>query len=381
MKKRKIFLWYLLLNKRLLKKSSFILILCAVPLLVFGMRQVAGQDNGMLKIILCQKNTLDELSTEVIRSLIENGGVLQYVTGVTEKEAREEVKNGNADAVWIFPDNLQQKIDDFSLQASSDNSIITIVEREDNVVLQLSRIKLYGALYPYISYSIYDKFIRIDLANEMTVTDAELRADYETTKVEGSLFRRAYINAEEVPENTESDNYLLLPLRGLLSLWLILCGMAASMYFIQDKELGVFSWVPVRKEIWLTYGYHLIIIGDAALVMLLALKLSGVFTTLGKELLLLFLMVLTSTAFCNLIRILCKKMQRLAVCIPLLMLAMLVLCPVFLNVHHLQPIKYLFPPFYYLNALHNVTFIYEMIIYSIVMFGLGFLSNKLFSNP
>lgn len=377
MKIRQIFLWYLLLNKRLLKKYTFILILCMVPLLALGMRQTARQESGMLKIALCEEEASDELSARVIQNLIEDKGVLQFLTCETKEEAYEAVKNKSVDAAWIFPGNMGEKVDEFAAQHSLENSVITIVEREDNVALQLAREKLYGVLYPYISYAIYDNYIRMNLIQGKHVTDEELRADYEETRVEGSLFQRTYVNSEEAGENEEEENYLLLPLRGLLSLWLILCGMAASLYFIQDKEAGVFSWVPIRKEIWLTYGYYFVVIGDAALVMLLALKLSGIFTTFWNEAPLLLLLTLASILFCNLIRMLCGKMQRLAVCIPPVILVMLVLCPVFLNVRVLRPVKYLLPPFYYLNALHNVTFVWEMIIYIFVLFGIEYFLYRL----
>ena len=248
MKKRKILVWYLLLNKRLFKKISFLLILCIVPLLVLAMRQTANQDSGMLKIMLCQENPSDELSTEVTQSLTSRESVIQYITGASEEKAIDAVRNGSVDAAWIFPDHMQEKINDFTSKSSFENPILTIVEREDNVALQLSREKLYGALYPYISYSIYYNYIRQNLGQGMFVTDEELKADYEETRVDGGLFRRTYVNNEEVKETEEAGNYLLLPLRGLLSLWLVLCGLAASMYFMQDKESGVFSWVPVKKE-------------------------------------------------------------------------------------------------------------------------------------
>lgn len=377
MRKRKIFLWYLLLNKRLFKKISFLLILCIVPLLILVMRQAASQDSGMIKIMLCRENPSDELSAEVIQALASSKSVIQYITGTSEEDALDAVKSGSVDAAWIFPDHMQEKIEDFTSQSSSQNPILTIVEREDNVALQLSREKLYGVLYPYISYSIYHNYISQNLAQGMSVMEEELRADYEETRVDGGLFRRTYVNNKEVEETEEAGNYLLLPLRGLLSLWLVLCGLAASMYFIQDKESGVFSWVPVRKEMWLAYGYHFIVIGDAGIVMLLALKLSGLFTTLGTELVLLLLMILMSAAFCNFVRILCQKVQRLTVCTPLLILAMLVLCPIFLDVHKFRPVQYLLPPFYYLNALHNPAFLYRSIIYCVILFGLDFLLNRL----
>ena len=66
---RRIAVWYYLLNKRLLKKRSFLILLLLVPLLVFGMRIVSKQDSGVLTILLCSSETSDDLPKEVVDKL------------------------------------------------------------------------------------------------------------------------------------------------------------------------------------------------------------------------------------------------------------------------------------------------------------------------
>ena len=67
---RKMLLWYFMLSKRLLKKYTFLLLLCAIPLLVVGMQVVSKQDSGMLTIVLCQENPEDSLSSKIVEDLL-----------------------------------------------------------------------------------------------------------------------------------------------------------------------------------------------------------------------------------------------------------------------------------------------------------------------
>lgn len=353
---RRIAVWYILLNKRLFKKWSFLLILCIVPLLVVGMRLAAQQESGIVTIALCMKDPADELSAGIVEQLLGDSNVLRYVYCETEEAARELVESFQADAAWIFPEDLFGK-----LQASASRKlvrpVVTVVEREDNVPLTFSREVLSSALYPYFSYAVYEDFVRDDLG--IVADEGELLAAYERTLVEGSLFHIEYFDGQA----TEESNYLLAPLRGILALWLVLCGFAASMYFIQDEQRGTFSWMPVRHRLWMAFGVHAVLLSDAVAVLLIACRLAGIFTLWYKEAVNAVLFMGCALAFCNLVRLLCGTPERLGSCIPILLMGMAVVCPVFINVNRFKPLQYLLPPFYYLRATHSTYHIYLMTAY------------------
>lgn len=332
------------------------MILCIVPLLVTGMRLAAQQESGIVTIALCMRNPADELSAGIVKQLQGDSNVLRYVYCETEEAARGLVESFQADAAWIFPEDLSE-----SLQASASRKmvkpVVTVVEREDNVPLTFSREILSGTLYPYFSYAVYEDYVRDDLGLE--VDDEELLAAYERTLVEGSLFHIEYFDGQAV----EESNYLLAPLRGMLALWLVLCGLAASMYFIQDEQRGTFSWMPVKHRLWMAFGFHAVLLSDAAVVLLLACRLAGIFTVWYKEIANVILFMGCTLVFCNLVRLLCGTLERLGSCIPILLMGMAVVCPVFINVNRFRPLQYLLPPFYYLRATHSTYHIYLMAAY------------------
>lgn len=367
---RRIAVWYVLLNKRLFKKRSFLLILCMVPLLMAGMRLAAQQESGIVTVALCMQNPADELSAKVVERLQGSNDVLRYVVCDTEEEARGLVESFQADAAWIFPEDLLECMREAAAHKLVE-PVVTVVEREDNIPLIFSREVLSSALYPDFSYLVYQDFVRDDLGLE--ADERELKEAYELALMEGSLFQIEYFDGQA----TEDSNYLLAPMRGILALWLVLCGFAASMYFIQDERRGTFSWMPVKHRLWLAFGFHAVLLSDAAAVLLIACGLAGVFTVWYKELLNALLFMGCVMMFCNLLRLLCGTLERLGSCIPILLMGMAVLCPVFINLNRFRPLNYLLPPYYYLQATHSTYHLYLMAAYICVTAGLCALADRL----
>lgn len=373
---RKFFVWYYLLNKRLLKKRSFLILLLMVPLLVFGMKIVSTQDSGVVTIMLCKSEAADQLAEEVVETLLASNSVIQYVTTDSTEEAYEAVRSGKVDGAWIFPENMQERIDHFAESSSEHAGVVSVVEREDTVFLQLSREKLYGELYDTISFAVYKQYVTTELGIEEEITEEEFRSAYEVKEIKEDLFQFSFLDPEEETADADTMHYLLAPVRGLLALVVVLVALASALYYEQDKRDGTFARIPVKHRFLFEYGYHLIAIFDCVIVVLVALYASGTFVSLGKEVLLMLLYSMMCAGFSQLVRRLCGTAQRLAACIPLLMLGMLVLCPIFFSVQGAQPVQYLLPTFYYLQALHNRTFLYEMMVYIVVVIVFGKVLSK-----
>lgn len=354
---------YYLLNKRLFRKYSFLLILCIVPLLVGGIRLLSEEESGIARVVLCVTNPEDALASQVAEKLVSEEGVLRYLFCDTEEEAYRMVVENEADTAWIFKEDLAQR-----LQKAAGRKrivpLVEVVERRDSISLILSREILGAALYPAFSYAVYEAYVRDELGLD-EITEEELRQAYERTLVEGSLFEMAYLDGGQDAE--EDFNYLQAPLRGILSVWLVLCGLAACLYYMQDEEEGVFSKIPVARRLPAAFGVCAVVLSDAVLVVLLACKLAGVFTVWHREVISCVLFACATLAFCNLIRLLGNTPESLGSSMLILTAAMLVLCPVFLNLRGFRAVKYLLPSYYYLLSIHNVKYLYGMVIYTTIV--------------
>jgi hypothetical protein len=373
---RKALLWYALLQKRLFKKPSFLILLAAVPLLAAAMAVVSTQDSGILRIALYQEDPQDAVSSSVVERLTGGGGIIQYVVCDSADQGVACVSQGTADAAWIFSAQMEDALDRFAAGRGGSAPAVRIVEREDNVFLQLAREQLFSALYSPLSYRLYSGFIQEDLTPGEPVSQEELQAFYHTQVTQGDLIEFSFLHQEESAATAAERNYLTAPLRGLLALTVLLCGLASAMYFTWDDSRGSFVWLPAGARGLFPYAYHLIAITDMAAVTYGALWLAGVFTGWRRELPLLLLYCVASAGFCELMRRLLPRLEWLGIATPLLMILMLVLCPVFLNIRRLRPVQYLLPPFYYLHGVHDRDYLLLLLLYTCGVYLLCFLVGR-----
>lgn len=360
-------LFFSLLNKRLFKKYSFLVILAMVPVLTAGMFLAAREDSGILHIVLCPENEKDPLAGEVIAELTGQKGILRYSAESSVDAACLAVREGEADAAWILSGSLTEDADAYTSYRGEPEPFITVVEREDTVFLQLAREQLYSVLYPHLSYALFKNFITTDLAED--ISEEELRTEYSIMEADGNIFRFSYRNITDEPDRAEEANYLLTPLRGLLALLVLLCGFAASLYYEQDREEKLFLQMPVGREIYFPYLYHLPAVIDGGAVVLLTFSVTHILISWRRELLLMALYCAACMGFCNLIRKMSGTMQRLSTCIPILILAMVVICPIFISLRQFRMMQYLFPPFYYLQSVHNAGYIKYFLLYLAILYG------------
>ena len=70
--------WLLMLNKRLYKKSSFIIIMLFIPLCVFALGIAAKQQSGFVSIVLAKEDSADPISTELVNSFLSERSLIRF---------------------------------------------------------------------------------------------------------------------------------------------------------------------------------------------------------------------------------------------------------------------------------------------------------------
>ena len=343
---RHFFLYYALLSKRFFKKFSFIILLCTVPLLVLGLKNVSAEDTGMLKILLYAEDPEDETVRELTAKMLKEDSVINYQSVEDVDTGKRMVARGEADALWIFRDDFINRAEKIISTGRKGGGVITVIEREENVAMQLARVKLFGIMYPDLSYALCKNFVKSELGIE--ATDEELKNYFKSSGNEEKIFNLELVEGDAAGI-TEKQNYLTAPLRGMLALMIILCGLAAEMYYLQDKEHGILDAFSLRRRQRSVYVYQMAAMIPVAAAIFAALYLIRDFTGVGRELLLLSLYLLDSVFFCNLVRKLFGTAGRLGAAIPILILGMLVVCPIFFYFRNLSAIQNLVPTFYYLR--------------------------------
>ncbi len=350
---------FALLQKRVLKKYGFLLMLCLAPLFAAGVGRLSEEAGGIAVIALYLPEG-DAAVEDVAGRLLTGDSVLRYLSCRDETEARELVEAGEADAAWIFSEDMEEKLRELAGKRRV-RPVVTVVERQDSVPLILAREILSAAIYPSFSYEVYAGYVRGELGME-EVSDETLREAYESVAVEGSLFQLVY--PDQTSGEAEDFTYVQAPLRGILAIWFCFVGLSAALYFMQDEERGVYGRVPVTRRLFASYGAGAVFLLDAAVVLLLSCKLAGVFTDWKREGICCAVFGACVLAFANLLRLVCRTPRALGMVFLPLGAAMLALCPVFVNLPYFRAAKMLLPPWYYLQSVHDPHCLYEMAAYT-----------------
>lgn len=371
---KKILKWCSLLTKRLYKKVTFVLILVLIPVLILAYGSAAQEDSGMITIALACEGS-DPLARQVMDSLLQSTQIIRYVEYQTPEIAEEKVRMGKADAAWIFKDDLQARIAEFALSRSRRNAVVTVLERESTVTVMLTREKLSGALFAACSESMYIGYIRQNVPELDGVSDEKLMEYYDNISLDNQLFE--IDNVADADPGEEKAGYLITPVRGLLAVVIVLCGLATAMYYIQDCQKGTFAWVSEKKMVWVELGCQMISVLNVSVVVLIALALLGQTVSPGREFLIVVLYGLTVAVFSMTVRRLCGGLRSLGTLLPLLLVVMIVVCPVFFDLGILRNLQYLFPPTYFINAAVNDAFLWHMPVYCLILALIYFLTGKL----
>ncbi len=380
MRIRKLGIWIYMLTKRLLHKGTFLLLLLLIPLLVAGFRIATKQESGMLRIALCRESESDRRAESIMQRLAERQGVLLFVVTDTVEEAYRCVETGKADAAWILLEDMQKRIERYATARDFSVKLVKIVEREDNVALQLAREKLYGAMYADLSYAIYESYVRNELLPDMRLSPEMLREAYEYGFVDDKIYEGNMNSPSPSMGPLQEADYLTFPLRGMLALLILLCGLAAVMYYLQDEQQKMFAWVAISKRKKYFYAYEFTAMGVATLAVLPAYALAGIWTDLWTELSRMVIYILACGAFCGMIRTVNRSLQRVGAVIPILLLLMFAVCPVFFSPKQTKWISLLLPPTYYIQGLFNPYYFRLSIVYCGVLYLLDITFHKIFRN-
>ena len=368
--------WSLLLNKRLYKKTMFLLILVLIPVLVLGYGQLAREESGVLTVALAQKGD-DPMAKEIMEELKAESSLIRYILCKSPEEAKKLVNESKANAAWIFEDNLEEAVYRFVSKPTRSNAFIRVLEGNSNTPLRLAREKLSGAVFSHCSRVFYLQYLRENVPQLADTPDETLLAYYDDFAASGKLFEYANAEGEAGDPESQKTNYLLNPVRGLLAIVIVLGGLAAAMFYISDSNAGTFALVPINRRWAVEFACQLIAVVNVSVVALAALLFGGLAGNIAREILLLVLYALAVCLFCMNVRRFCRSLGAVGTALPLLVVIMLAACPVFFDYGSLRYVQYLLPPTYYINGAYSDYFLLLLPVYIAVLVVIYALQGKL----
>lgn len=354
--------WFFMLSKRLYKKSTFVALLVLIPLCVSILIFAANQESGFVKIALAQEDSDDVVSSALVQGFLQEESLILFTQVESREAAVAAVQEGRADAAWVFPADMQGKIRDYAAEDSSHEPIVSVIEREQTVFTRLSREKLTAALFQHCSGARYISFTKNRVPNPEMLSDTMLLECYDGISIGRELF--AFDNEEEGGNSAGEINYLTAPVRGLLAVLLCLGGAAAAVLHMQDEQKGVFALVKEKWRSVVAFACVMIALLNVAMVILAALFATGLAGGIWRELVGMALYCICCALFCLLLREILGSIRLYCVMLPLLVIAMCAICPVFFDLNNLGGVAHLLPPTYYVYLLHDTHYLLYMPMYA-----------------
>lgn len=330
-----------------------------VPVLVWALQRSAADEAGMVSIGLATDAEEGSLSDQLIQRFLSEESILRYVRYNSEEEAVKALSENQVDAVWIFPEKLEEDLTRLAKKKSI-RPVVRVVEREEDVALVFTREVLCSRIYPELMYDSYVSYVRENISEDLS--EEELRSVYDAILWKGSLFQ------EKLPENvtgTAKDSYFLAPLRGLLVLWLVLAGFAALLYHKMDERHGLYDATPWKKRLAKSFGLQGVVLFNGGIIYLIACKILGVFLNPVWELLCLVLLLVCIAVFCNALGLIFQRMETIGVLIPFMILIMAVASPIFIDLRNLGAVRAFLPSYFYLRAIYQREYILHLAVYAI----------------
>lgn len=352
-----------MLTKKQMYRWSFPVLLIIITFTAPIIGQLLDTDEGILNIALYPgKNQEAEL---IANELCADESIISYTLCASDEEAHSRVKKGKSDCAWIFNDDFYEGLSDHAQKGFS-NPVITIIEREENIALMLSREKLYGKIFPRITYQVYKNYIRSEIGDKEKISDEKIDETYTEMERKGSLIEIKPLGSDK-GYSYGDNNLLLSPIRGFLSILIMLCGFVCALYFIKEKNDGIYVGMAFEKLFFPAFGacFSAVFLSSAASC--ISMCLAGFSQNILWEIFVIFVFSICASVFCTLICLSFKNVTLAGALIPPFIILMLVMCPIFFNVKFVVWPKYLLPPYYYLMGIHNPEYNFYCIIYSLVL--------------
>ncbi len=378
---RRMLVWILLMCKRLLRRPSFVLILCLLPVVLLAYRFILQEDSQTVRVAL-YVNGEDAFCEEVCKGLLEEVSFVGYYMVDSEEEAYGDVAATRAECAYIFEPGLLQDIMKLEYEGK-----VTAISSDNTQYKSLINESVYCMIYHCFADDVTTELL-LDYEKEKLREDPDYPALGEDgireliserySARQSSIFTYYYLDrndTEGLGFTTESSsvesNYLTKPIRGTIALFILLAGLAGLVFWFQDDGEGRFNAFPYYKRPLLFVGSMFLPAMLAGIMGYLCLFVSGVGQRPFKELGMMLAYVVLTTGFCNLLRLLVPSANAACAMIPILTLASYICAPVLMDmIAYIPAIRYVRSVLvvdYYLQAALSPAMILRFVLAAVIL--------------
>lgn len=379
---KKILTWILLFQKRILKKPMFQITILLIPILLFLLFTFNKSSDSLVRVALISGN--DEYSQNFVKDLLDSSNhVISYYQCYDESQMRKDVLTGKAECGYIMPDDMPRKIAQFS--SKKKQGIITAIVKKESISTKIVNEIIYGRLFSERAYPVLKDFINEKQPDRLTSAEDEKMYDaFSKYLIEPLMFSFEYADGSKndlLNNDDSSHNYYMLPVRGILSVLILVSSMSGVLMLSNDDRKNTWGFIRLSKRPAFNYFYIFMSILPIAICSLAAIFITGISTNVLNEIRLMVLYALLLTGFSSLLKALIKNIYVLCSLIPVTVLLSLIICPVFIDIGSIVPqarfVRLFLPTNYYLDSIYSGPAQLKMFILAILVSLLAILKEMI----
>ena len=379
---KKILTWILLFQKRILKKPMFQITILLIPILLFLLFTFNKSSDSLVRVALISGN--DEYSQNFVKDLLDSSNhVISYYQCYDESQMRKDVLTGKAECGYIMPDDMPRKIAQFS--SKKKQVIITAIVKKESISTKIVNEIIYGRLFSERAYPVLKDFINEKQPDRLTSAEDEKMYDaFSKYLIEPLMFSFEYADGSKndlLNNDDSSHNYYMLPVRGILSVLILVSSMSGVLMLSNDDRKNTWGFIRLSKRPAFNYFYIFMSILPIAICSLAAIFITGISTNVLNEIRLMVLYTLLLTGFSSLLKALIKNIYVLCSLIPVTVLLSLIICPVFIDIGSIVPqarfVRLFLPTNYYLDSIYSGPAQLKMFILAILISLLAILKEMI----
>ncbi len=357
----KLTVFFLLQCKRLCKNKLFVLLLLLFPMLLFLFsRAFYEEEDSRIRVGVCLA-TEDKLAGTVCEKLTTlDDSLFVFYNVPTEEELIKQVQNNTFECGYLFDKELEAELTRNRLK-----NLITVYVSDTTTCSGVLNELVYANLFEEFSLTLLQRNLKdsahlpytetqADAFGLPPVTEEQIEEIYRSRLGDGSTFRFdvQFVTNSATTELSGTTATVVPLLRGLVALFLLLCGFLGMLTVYHDRKNGLYARLYGFEPVLCSQLTMWVYLLPSALVSLLGLLLSDSVTSLVTELAALLCYLLALLLFYSVLGKLIRNHTVLCAAFPMLVLCTLVFTPVIADLSAFFPwirlVRYALPTHYYL---------------------------------
>lgn len=371
--------FFLLFIKRLCKKPAFVVILLIMPILVLAFCIILKDSDNTVRVALYNDGNDEEID-RVIEDILAKESAVDFYKSDSVSVLRADVLTNTAECGFVFSDGVWE-----ALRNEDAEEMITIYQSTKSTMTDYMKEEVYSVMYRYLAIELLEDYLDEQEVQNTAERNEYLKEHYESYLSDGGVFEITYYDGgksvtTEISAVAGNKDYLKKPIKGTLSIFMMIASLAGAVFWLTDEKNGVYKTLSFRERPYINLMVTFIPTMLSCIVAFACLYIGGIEEGFFTELVRMFSYSLLLTGMSNLLRIIIKNEVLLCSMLTMLIVVCLACCNIVLNLALYVPgiklIRWLLAPNYYLDTMKNAKGILLTLTIGIVLILIGIFADR-----